>query len=137
VRVTVELDQAPEVNADELAVAVGRHPRTDDLGLETVGLEPGNWIDLDDQLRATAVEGDWLYAVGDVNARALLTHISKYQARVAADNILGKSAAATADGARSPRVLCCLPHLPFWLEPHEPGSNRLVSRLERREQGPK
>jgi pyruvate/2-oxoglutarate dehydrogenase complex dihydrolipoamide dehydrogenase (E3) component len=43
--------------------------------------------------------------VGDVNARALLTHISKYQARVAADNILGKSAAATADGARSPRVL--------------------------------
>jgi pyruvate/2-oxoglutarate dehydrogenase complex dihydrolipoamide dehydrogenase (E3) component len=74
VRVRVELDQAPEVNADELAVAVGRHPRTDDLRLETVGLEPGNWIDVDDQLRATAVEDDWLYAVGDVNARALLSH---------------------------------------------------------------
>jgi dihydrolipoamide dehydrogenase len=103
--VTVELDQGPEVTADELAVAVGRRPRTEDLGLETVGLEPGKWIDVDDQLHANAVEGDWLYAVGDVNARALLTHISKYQARVAADNILGKSAAATADGARSPRVL--------------------------------
>jgi pyruvate/2-oxoglutarate dehydrogenase complex dihydrolipoamide dehydrogenase (E3) component len=103
--VTVELDQVPEVTADEIAVAVGRRPRTEDLGLETVGLEPGKWIDVDDQLRAKAVEGDWLYAVGDVNARALLTHISKYQARVAADNILGKSAAATADGARSPRVL--------------------------------
>ena len=50
----------PEVTADELAVAVGRRPRTDDLGLETVGLEPGDWIDVDDQLRATAVEGDWL-----------------------------------------------------------------------------
>ena len=75
------------------------------LGLETVGLEPGKWIDVDDQLRAIAVEGDWLHAIGDVNARALLTHISKYHARVAADNILGKSAAATADGPGSPRVL--------------------------------
>jgi dihydrolipoamide dehydrogenase len=103
--VTVELDHGPAVKADELAVATGRRPRTDDLGLESVGLEPGKWIDVDDQLRVTAVDGDWLYAVGDVNARALLTHISKYQARVAADNILGKRAAATADGAGSPRVL--------------------------------
>ena len=103
--VTIELDHGPEVTADELAVAVGRRPRTDDLGLETVGLEPGKWIDVDDRLRATGVEGDWLYAIGDVNGRALLTHISKYHARVASDNILGKSAAATADGARSPRVL--------------------------------
>jgi pyruvate/2-oxoglutarate dehydrogenase complex dihydrolipoamide dehydrogenase (E3) component len=103
--VTVELDQGLEVRADELAVAAGRRPRTDDLGLETVGLEPGKWIDVDDQLRAIAVEGDWLYAIGDVNARALLTHISKYHARVASDNILGKSAAATADGPGSPRVL--------------------------------
>jgi pyruvate/2-oxoglutarate dehydrogenase complex dihydrolipoamide dehydrogenase (E3) component len=103
--VTVELGQGPEVKADELAVAVGRRPRTDDLGLETIGLEPGKWIDVDDQLRATAVDGDWLYAIGDVNGRALLTHVSKYHARVAADNILGKSAAATADGLGSPRVL--------------------------------
>ena len=49
---------------------------------------------MDDQLRANAVEGDWLYAVGDVNARALLTHISKYQARVAARNVAGRSARA-------------------------------------------
>jgi len=103
--VMIELDHGPDVKADELAVATGRRPRTDDLGLESVGLEPGKWIDVDDQLRVTAVDGDWLYAVGDVNARALLTHISKYQARVAADNILGKRAAATADGAGSPRVL--------------------------------
>lgn len=103
--VTIELEQGPEVRADELAVATGRHPRTDELGLETVGLEPGKSIDVDDQLRATGVDGDWLYAVGDVNGRALLTHIGKYQARVAADNILGKNAAATEDGPRSPRVL--------------------------------
>ena len=33
---------------------------------------------------------DWLYAIGDVNGRALLTHMGKYQARVAADVILGE-----------------------------------------------
>ena len=103
--VVVELDEGPEVRAGELAVAVGRRPRTGDLGLETVGLEPGKWIDVDDQLRATGVDGDWLYAVGDVNGRALLTHIGKYQARIASDNILGKRAAATEDGLRSSRVL--------------------------------
>jgi pyruvate/2-oxoglutarate dehydrogenase complex dihydrolipoamide dehydrogenase (E3) component len=103
--VTIEVEDGTQVKVDELAVATGRHPRTDDLGLESVGLEPGRWIDVDDQLRATGVEGDWLYAIGDVNARALLTHVGKYQARVAADNILGKSTAATADGSRSPRVL--------------------------------
>jgi dihydrolipoamide dehydrogenase len=59
----------------------------------------------------TAVEGEWLYAVGDVNGRALLTHISKYHGRVAADNILGKSATATADGAQSPRVLFTEPQV--------------------------
>ena len=103
--VTVELDEGPAVKADELAVAAGRRPRTDDLGLETVGLETGKWIDVDDELRATGVDGYWLYAVGDVNGRALLTHIGKYQARVAADNILGKRASATEDGLRSSRVL--------------------------------
>ena len=103
--VIIELEDGTELKVDELAVATGRHPRTDDLGLESVGLEAGQWIDVDDQLRATGVEGNWLYAIGDVNARALLTHVGKYQARIAADNILGKSAAAIADGSRSPRVL--------------------------------
>jgi pyruvate/2-oxoglutarate dehydrogenase complex dihydrolipoamide dehydrogenase (E3) component len=103
--VTIELEDGTEVKVDELAVAAGRQPRTDDLGLETVGLEPGQWIDVDDQLRVTGVEGNWLYAIGDVNARALLTHVGKYQARVASDNILGKSTAAIGDGHRSPRVL--------------------------------
>jgi pyruvate/2-oxoglutarate dehydrogenase complex dihydrolipoamide dehydrogenase (E3) component len=103
--VTIELEDGTEVKVDELAVAAGRKPRTDDLGLETVGLEPGQWIDVDDQLRVTGVKGNWLYAIGDVNARALLTHVGKYQARVAADNILGNSTAAIGDGPRSPRVL--------------------------------
>jgi pyruvate/2-oxoglutarate dehydrogenase complex dihydrolipoamide dehydrogenase (E3) component len=49
---------------------------------------------------------DWLYAVGDVNGRALLTHMGKYQARVAADVILGEPAACqVVDGEQSPRVI--------------------------------
>jgi pyruvate/2-oxoglutarate dehydrogenase complex dihydrolipoamide dehydrogenase (E3) component len=93
-----------EVVADELLVAVGRRPNTGDLGLDTVGLEPGAAIDVDDQLRATALPGGWLYAVGDVNGRALLTHMAKYQARLAADHLLGKAVEASADHRATTRV---------------------------------
>jgi pyruvate/2-oxoglutarate dehydrogenase complex dihydrolipoamide dehydrogenase (E3) component len=101
--VRLELDRGADVEADELLVAIGRTPRTADLGLETVGLEPGKHVQVDDTLR---VDGrDWLYAVGDVNGRALLTHMGKYQARLAADGILGKQVALRSDGGASPRVI--------------------------------
>jgi len=100
--VTIELEDGPAVVADELLVAIGRRPHTDDLGLDSVGLEPGKSIEVDDSMRAA---GDWLFAIGDVNGRVLLTHMGKYQARVAADVILGKPAKATADGPVSPRVI--------------------------------
>ncbi len=103
--VTVELEEGPAVVADELVVAIGRRPHTDDLGLETVDLEPGKNIDVDDTMRSTGADGEWLYAIGDVNGRTLLTHMGKYQARIAADVILGKEARATADGPVSPRVI--------------------------------
>ena len=103
--VVVELEDGPEVRADELVVSIGRRPHTDKLGVESVGLEPGEPIEVDDQMRATAVDGDWLYAIGDVNNRTLLTHMGKYQARAAADVILGKEARVTEDGPVSPRVI--------------------------------
>ena len=90
-----------ELVADELLVAVGRRPATADLGLDTVGLTPGRDVEVDDTLRATGVDGGWLYAVGDCNGRALLTHMGKYQARIAADVILGRSTA----GGDAPRDL--------------------------------
>jgi dihydrolipoamide dehydrogenase len=102
--VTGVLEDGTEIEADEILVAVGRNPCTDDLGLDTVGLEPGESVAVDDRLRAEGVDGDWLYAVGDVNGRALLTHVGKYQARVAADVILGKPATAWADETAIPRV---------------------------------
>jgi pyruvate/2-oxoglutarate dehydrogenase complex dihydrolipoamide dehydrogenase (E3) component len=100
-QVQLELDSGETLRGDRLLVCVGRKPHTEEMGLERIGLEPGKTIDVDDQLRAN----DWLYAVGDVNGRVLLTHMGKYQARMAADVILGKDARITEDGARSPQVI--------------------------------
>lgn len=102
--VTVELDDGSTVAAAEILVAVGRKPRTGEIGLESVQVEPGEhgFLDTDDRLRVGA--RDWLYAVGDVSGRALFTHMGKYQAWVAAENILGREVAVTAEGIGSPRV---------------------------------
>ena len=101
--VTIELDDGTEVTGDRLLVAVGRRPLTDDLGLDSVGIDPGGYIEVDDELRAPG--RDWLYVVGDVNGRSLLTHSGKYQARLAADRILGQPVQAVGDDATAPRVI--------------------------------
>lgn len=102
--VAVAVGDDVELVGDELLVATGRRPVSDDLGLDTVGLVPGRFVEVDDQLRATGVDGGWLYAVGDCTGRALVTHMGKYQARIAADVILGRDATAIADHAIVPRV---------------------------------
>ena len=110
--VTLELDDGGPVRADELLVAIGRKLNSDDIGLDTIGLEPGKPVTVDDSMRNP--EHDWLYAIGDVNGRALLTHMGKYQARIAADVILGFPSGCvqtTADGSRSPRVIFTDPHV--------------------------
>jgi dihydrolipoamide dehydrogenase len=90
--VTLELSDGTVVEADEVLSAVGRRPKTSDLGLEAVGLEPGSWLPVDDTLRVDGVAGGWLYAAGDVNHLALLTHMGKYQARVCGDAIAARAA---------------------------------------------
>ncbi|PRY09786.1 dihydrolipoyl dehydrogenase family protein [Kineococcus rhizosphaerae] len=92
------------VEADELLVAVGRTPNSDDLGLQTVGLEPGSWLAVDDTLRVLGadgkpLDGDWLYAAGDVNHRVLLTHQGKYQARALGDAIVARARGEALDDA--------------------------------------
>ncbi|WP_189309306.1 dihydrolipoyl dehydrogenase family protein [Streptomyces brasiliensis] len=109
-------DAGDRLEADEILFATGRAPRTDDIGLETVGLEPGSWLPVDDSLRVTGIE--WLYATGDVNHRALLTHQGKYQARIAGNAIAARASgvplletdpwgahAATADHHAVPQVV--------------------------------
>ncbi|MGW4928644.1 dihydrolipoyl dehydrogenase family protein [Agromyces sp. NPDC004153] len=95
--VTVETSAGDAIGAEELLVATGRVPGTTDLGLETIGLEPGVWLDTDDTLRVPGF--DWLYAVGDVNRRALLTHQGKYQARAAGDVIAARANGSTVSDA--------------------------------------
>jgi dihydrolipoamide dehydrogenase len=106
---TLTLADGDELVSDELLVAVGRRPHTDDLGLETVDLAPGETIGVDDQMRVPGHA--WLYAIGDVNGRALLTHAGKYQARVAANGIMNREDRAIWDGDLSPRVVFTEPQV--------------------------
>ncbi|WP_114559502.1 dihydrolipoyl dehydrogenase family protein [Desertihabitans aurantiacus] len=100
--IQVHLGDGSVVATDKVLVATGRRPRTDDLGLETVGLESGSWLDTDDTLRVVGADGPlpWLYAVGDLNHRALLTHQGKYQARAAGDVIVARATGATVQEER-------------------------------------
>lgn len=81
--VRITLSNGDSLDADEILFATGRAPHTADVGLETVGLTPGDWLRVDDSYRVTDVADGWLYGVGDVNQRALMTHQGKYQARIA------------------------------------------------------
>jgi pyruvate/2-oxoglutarate dehydrogenase complex dihydrolipoamide dehydrogenase (E3) component len=112
-RVTVTLDDAEELSAERLVVATGRRPNTASVGLESVGLTPSERIDVADTMQATGVPAGWLYAVGDVNGRALLTHQGKYQARQAGDHILGKGTTAWADNVAVPAVIFTDPQIGY------------------------
>ena len=123
--VTITLDDGSTVTADEVLVATGRTPRTHGIGLETVGLDAGAWLDVDETLlvRGASGDGDWLYATGDVNHRALLTHQGKYQGRAAGDVIAARAKggpvdaspwgvhAATADHSAVPQVVFSEPEV--------------------------
>lgn len=93
--VVASLDDGSELRGAELLVAAGRKPATSDLGLDTVGLEPGKPLDADG---TTTVQGDWLYAVGDASTGAKLTHMGKYQARSCADVLVARSQGAEVGG---------------------------------------
>ncbi|MBF4462771.1 MULTISPECIES: dihydrolipoyl dehydrogenase family protein [unclassified Rathayibacter] len=104
--VAVTLGDGEVVEADEILAATGRAPHTRDIGLETVGLKPGSSLAVDDTMLVLDADGapiggatPWLYGVGDVNHRALLTHQGKYQARAAGDVIVARSRGAEVDDA--------------------------------------
>ncbi len=102
--IVLDLEDGGRVEVEQLLIAIGRVPHTKDLGLDGVGVTPGEdgFLEVDDQMRVGG--SDWLYAIGDVNGRALLTHMGKYQAWVAAENLLGRPVAAVAEALGSPRV---------------------------------
>ncbi|MBV9717682.1 MAG: NAD(P)/FAD-dependent oxidoreductase [Solirubrobacterales bacterium] len=88
------------VSARELVVAVGRRPRTEALGLDTVGIEPGpHGIEVDERCRA----GERIWAIGDVTGVMAFTHVAKYQGRLVCWDIAGES--VRADYGAVPRVV--------------------------------
>ncbi|MCL2516128.1 MAG: NAD(P)/FAD-dependent oxidoreductase [Microbacteriaceae bacterium] len=120
------LSDGTAVVAEKILVATGRVPRTGDLGLESIGLPGGGWLATDDSLRVLGPGGEpigWLYATGDVNGRALLTHQGKYQARIAGDAMAARAFgrpidlapwgvhAATADHDAVPQVTFTSPEV--------------------------
>jgi dihydrolipoamide dehydrogenase len=102
--VRVSLSGGGSAEAAEILVAVGRVPNTGDLDLEAAGVKPDDhgFLDTDGQMRVG--DSDWLYAIGDANGRSLFTHMGKYHAWVAAENLLGRPAEAIAEDLGSPRV---------------------------------
>jgi pyruvate/2-oxoglutarate dehydrogenase complex dihydrolipoamide dehydrogenase (E3) component len=109
---TLALANGDAIASDELLVAVGRTPHTGDLGLESVGLAPGATIAVNDRMQVTGpAHSDWLYAIGDVNGRALLTQAGKYHAAVAVANIMNRPATADWDGEMTPRVVFTEPQI--------------------------
>jgi pyruvate/2-oxoglutarate dehydrogenase complex dihydrolipoamide dehydrogenase (E3) component len=116
--VTLTLEDGTSLEADEVLAAAGRAPRTEDIGLDAVGLEPGSWLEVDETLRVRGAReegksgGGWLYAAGDVNHLALLTHMGKYQARICGDAIAarahGREPAVTDRSSKS-----CIPQVVF------------------------
>jgi pyruvate/2-oxoglutarate dehydrogenase complex dihydrolipoamide dehydrogenase (E3) component len=102
--VTVTTADGNTAEGDTLLVALGRTPQTEPLGLEQLGFPAGKPVAVDAHMQVP--DHPWLYCVGDLNGRALFTHMGKYQARVAADHILGHDVALAhgADGPLSPRV---------------------------------
>ncbi|MEO9326312.1 dihydrolipoyl dehydrogenase family protein [Gordonia aurantiaca] len=91
-------DGAGEIVVDEILVAAGRAPATTDVGLDAIGVEPGGPLRVDDHM--TVSGHPWLYAVGDVNGRNALTHMGKYQARVAGDVIAARAEERSLDDPR-------------------------------------
>jgi dihydrolipoamide dehydrogenase len=132
----VSLDDDSELEVDAILFAIGRTPNTANIGLETVGLDPGAWLDVDDSCVVRGVAGDWLYAMGDANHRALLTHQGKYQARMAGDAIVARATGrqldtepwgahvATADSHAVPQV--------FFTDPEAASVGLTVAEAEQR-----
>jgi pyruvate/2-oxoglutarate dehydrogenase complex dihydrolipoamide dehydrogenase (E3) component len=96
----LEFPERDQLRGDRLLVATGRRPRTERIGLDTVGIEPGKrGIEVDARMSA----GDGVWAIGDVTGIWPFTYVGKYQGRVAAANILGRGAEANYDAV--PRVV--------------------------------
>jgi dihydrolipoamide dehydrogenase len=94
VKVSLEGAKAPaSVDFDQVLVAVGRRPNTDNIGLEKTGvkIDETGFIQTDEQCRTTDPR---IFAIGDVAGEPMLAHKAIREARVAAEALAGQTAAA-------------------------------------------
>ncbi len=79
------------LNAEEVLIATGRQPNTEDLGLEEAGVEvqKNGGIVVDDLMK-TSKAG--VYAAGDVIGRDQFVYMAAYGAKIAAENALNGDA---------------------------------------------
>jgi dihydrolipoamide dehydrogenase len=103
------LSDGASVESQEILLAVGRRPLTRDLGLHAVGLKPGGYLEVDDRFQVTGLP--WLYAIGDVNGRSLLTHMGKWQAHVLSEILDGQRSDGADEIAGAPRVIFTEPQV--------------------------
>jgi dihydrolipoamide dehydrogenase len=103
--IEVDVSDGTTATGDEVLIALGRSPQPERLGLTELGFEAGRYVEVDDNMQVPGHA--WLYAIGDINGRILLTHMGKYQGRIAADHVLGRHNTLEhgADGPLSPRVI--------------------------------
>jgi pyruvate/2-oxoglutarate dehydrogenase complex dihydrolipoamide dehydrogenase (E3) component len=97
IRVSVETaTTSSTLEASHLLLAVGRHPNTDDLGLETAGVAVNQrgYIQVDDTLRTTAPN---IWAMGECNGRGAFTHTSYNDFEIVADNLLRNASRRLSD----------------------------------------
>lgn len=98
--IMVNLEDGRTIQGDQLLVATGRRTNLQDIGLESVGLDPSmRFFEPDDHLRI----GERMWAIGDVTVNGGFTHIAIYQADIVVNDILGKSVPG-ADYRAKPRV---------------------------------
>ena len=109
-RIAVEMqckDGEPIAEGSHVLLAVGRKPNTDDLGLETAGIERDErgYIKVDDECR-TSAEGVW--ALGDANGRGAFTHTAYNDYEIVAANLF--------DGAQR-RIADRIPAYALYIDP--------------------
>lgn len=110
-RVVIGMREGDPVVADEVLVATGRLANVEELGLASVGIEPGR-AGIVPVTRCMQVPGlSWLYVVGDANGRAQFTHTAVYQAKVAARNAMGVPTDCVEDEYAAPRVVYTEPNV--------------------------
>ena len=90
------VENIADIDADVILMATGRKPRTEGLGLETLGitLAPNGAIPVDDNFQVISLHPSpftlHLYAIGDVNGKQMLAHAAEMHAIRAVNHILGK-----------------------------------------------